>query len=415
MKDETSYIKDCCAVTVIAWSVRLAWCYGGAWMQNDSWEYLRLARNLVFHHTFSLGVDGVPPTAFRPPLFSFLIAAWWHGDAEPVAATLLVNTILGALTVGLTYLIARQAFGRKVGLLAAGALAVAPMTCRFTVTVLTEPLFTFCVTLALFCWGRKRWAWAGVAFGLAALTRPTVLPFLLLVGLVALLLPAQRREWRGYATLLLLAFAVTSIWLTRNALTFGRLIPVAAGGWGTNLLCGTLETDTGGRVWDGAAWVPLNWQTHSVTRVDGIFDETEADRVRLRRALARIAENPLYWLRVRAKQYPKLFIDNGDYLLGNYNLPLGEAWRVGRGLVIVVKLIFIGGNLLVMALAMWGLWLARARWGELVHIILWPVFGALVQLPMWIEPRYFLPVMPPVFILAAYALAQARARRQDVR
>ena len=166
-----------------------------------------------------------------------------------------------------------------------------------------------------------------------------------------------------------------------------------------NLLCGTLETDTGGRVWNGEAWAPLDFKTNPVTRVDDVTDESEIDAIRMKRALTRIWQSPGTWLMVRAKQYPKLFIDNGDYLLGSANLPLREAFSQARWSVIFIKLAFIGGNLSIILLAVIGMWVLGPRLGDYGHIVLFPIFGMLVHLPMWIEPRYFVPMMPMIFIL----------------
>ena len=49
----------------------------------------------------------------------------------------------------------------------------------------------------------------------------------------------------------------------------------------------------------------------------------------------------------------------------------------------------------------------RAHWAATIYIWALPLFGALIHLPMWIEPRYFLPMMPMVFILAAVGLRNA--------
>jgi len=43
----------------------------------------------------------------------------------------------------------------------------------------------------------------------------------------------------------------------------------------------------------------------------------------------------------------------------------------------------------------------RTRFAELSHLTLFPLFLALVSLPLWIEPRYGLPMMPLIAILSA--------------
>ncbi|HYE66487.1 MAG TPA: glycosyltransferase family 39 protein, partial [Pyrinomonadaceae bacterium] len=260
-------MRDLLILTVIAFAVRLAWLRWGAWNAVDALDYLAIARNIAFHHVFSLETGAGPllPTAHRPPLYPALIAALWWGDAAPVGAVLWLQAGLGAATVALVYLIARDPFNRIVALIACAGMILAPMTCLFSAAVLTETLFTFLLTLGIFLWGRERFLQAGIVFGLSLLTRPTLLPFLIALAALALL-PQWRTHRRAYVTMLLIACAVSSVWVARNAIIFGRFIPIAASGWGTNLLAGTIETDTGGRVWTGTGWAPLNLETHPVTR-----------------------------------------------------------------------------------------------------------------------------------------------------
>ncbi len=391
--------RDAMLLTLVAFFVRLAWLHWGAWEAVDSVQYLALSRNLAFHHVFSLDPQTLVPTAYRPPLYPAFIALLWWGESPPVLAILLIQVVLGAATVGLVYLIARDPFGRTTAVLAAVGMTLAPMTCHFTVVPLTETLFTFLVTMGLFLWGRGRVVGTGMILGLAMLTRPTLLPFLICLLLLPLL-PAWRSHWRSHLLIFILAIGVTAVWVVRNAIVFNRFIPVASSGWGTNLLCGTLETDTGGRVWDGKVWGPLNLETHPLLQVEEV-DETDKDRVRLSRAVRRIVDHPLDWLKVRVKQYPKLLVDNGDYLLGSHNLSIREAISAGRPLVVLLKVIFILGNLLVLTLAGYGVFRERGRFVELEHIMLFPIFLLAIHLPTWIEPRYLLPAVPVIAILAA--------------
>lgn len=403
--------RDVLLLTLAAFSVRLAWLRWGAWEAVDGADYLALAKNLAFYHVFSLDAQTLAPTAHRPPLYPALIALLWWGGGAPVYAVLLLQALLGTLTVSLVYLMARDRFSRPTALLAAAGMTLAPMTCLFTAALLTETLFTFLLMLGLFFWGRGNAVWAGVAFGLAILTRPALMPFLVALPLLSLL-PAWRKHRPAHVLIFIVAMAVASVWIVRNALVFGRFVPVAASGWGTNLLCGTLETDTGGRVWDGTAWVPLNLDTHPLLKVEGT-DEVQKDRIRMARAVSRIASAPWHWLVVRAKQYPKLLIDNGDYLLGSYNLSIREAIRAARPFVVLVKLIFILTNLLVFALAAYGIYCERARFVALEHVTLFPIFLLAVHLPLWIEPRYLIPAMPLVAILAAAGFMRTIKRNFD--
>jgi len=385
--------SDLAALALLALAVRLAWVAFGSWESGDSQWYIATAQNLVTRHMFS--ADGVGPTAFRPPLYSAVIASLWVGNSAPIGGTLMLQAILGTVTVALVYLIARCHFDRWVAVIAATGLALAPMTGRFTAVVLTETLFTFLLTLGIFFWARSQYQWTGIAFGLAMLTRVTLLPFVLLLPLLTLLRP-WRSFRRAFLTIILLSLAVASVWIARNALVFHRFIPVAAAGSGTNLLVGSLDINEADDVTRRKALLKSVDTAGSTTE-----DETEFDRVRLRAALQRIKEHPGHWLLVRAQQYPRLFIDSGSYLFGNGVVPYPVAVHEGRLGQVVVRTGFIAGNLLVFLLALIGVVTQRTRFAELSHLTLFPLFLALVSLPLWIEPRYGLPMMPLIAILSA--------------
>src|SRR5882672_284672 len=102
-------IRDLAGLTAIALLTRLWWVWSSAWTAGDTPDYLTIARNLAFHHIFSLGnsSDGqLSPTAHRPPLYPTLIALLWWTDSSPILAILLLQSLLGAATVALVYLIA---------------------------------------------------------------------------------------------------------------------------------------------------------------------------------------------------------------------------------------------------------------------------------------------------------------------
>jgi hypothetical protein len=141
-------------------------------------------------------------------------------------------------------------------------------------------------------------------------------------------------------------------------------------------------------------------------------DETSVDRTYMIRTFERIESDPPQYLRTRLRQYPRLFLHSGDYLLGSSNITFGEALHERKALVVIFKVSFILGNVAIFLLAIYGIFLERRRFVLLSHIILFPLFLCLIHLPMWIESRYSLPMMPLVLILAARGIEglQNRAR-----
>jgi 4-amino-4-deoxy-L-arabinose transferase-like glycosyltransferase len=389
------------AITLLAFAVRLAWVWFGAWTSGDTTWYLDVARNVAFNHIFS--ADGISATAFRPPLYSALIAALWFGTSKPVLLVLLFQAALGAATVALVYLTARDQFGRGVALLASVGMALAPMTGHFTAVILSETLFTFLLTLGVFLWERKHYLSTGVVFGFAALARVTILPFVVLLPLLTLLKP-WRAHRRAYATVMILSLAVASVWIVRNAIAFHRFIPVAASGYGTNLLLGSMETKQA----DDVATRKALLAAVDAAGGDEKLDETEFDRVRLRAAWQRIAHHPGGWLVARAEQYPRLFIDSGSYLFGDGRTSFMTAIHQRAVGQVVVRVAFIAGNVLIFVFALFGVVAERARFVSFDHLTLFPIFLCVISLPLWIEPRYGLPMMPLIAILAAVGISRAR-------
>lgn len=404
---QTKNLRVVLMLTISAFCVRLLWVIWRPWAAPDGRDYLAIAGNLRFHQMFSLS-EAAPflPTSFRPPLYPALLALFWISGSPPINLILVLQALLGAATVTLVYFTAMDKFDRKVASLAASFMIIAPMTGYFTAVILTETLFTFLFILAVFLWGREQAVLCGVAFGLAALTRPTIFPFLFLIPAICLL-PSCRRFWRKHLLILLVAAAISSTWIARNALVFHRFIPIVSAGWGTNLLCGTIDTEIVGiKVWTGSEWALVDLNKHPLLQVDEGLSEAEKDGVFLHRGIQRIREDPLHWILVRAEQYPKLFLDSGDYLLGSHNVALRVAVTQRRWAVLMTKFLFLTGNLAALFLAGWGFFTVRRDWRALVPLISFPLFFLTVQIPMWTESRYTLPIVPIIAIFASVGLRE---------
>lgn len=399
---------DAALLVIISGLFRLAWAGYGMSVVNkdvekylltagDASEYLTLARNLASHQVFSIGktVDALTPTAFRPPLYPALISIFWWDSKAPIAELFLAQAMLGVATVVLVYLIAFDAFGRRIALIAGLGFALAPMSSFYVSRIMTETLFTFLLSLGIFFWGRCRHVLTGICFGFAFLTRPTIFPFLLLLIFLATFQVGKAYR-QAFIKISMVALIVCLPWVIRNAIVFGRFIPVASSGSGINLLFGTIEVNFGaGNIWATV----LN---HPATKIDGQYTETDVDRIYRQKAIDRIKQAPLSWVIVRAKQYPRLFMDHGEYLYSS-------SWPIAR----LIKVLFLFGNLCLLLLAVYALYVLKQRAMTLPHITLFPVYLALVHLPMWVESRYSLPAMPMMTILASVGIEHIYSKWQS--
>ena len=148
---------------------------------DDPDGYRRLAENLVEHGTF--GAGGVP-TAFRPPLYPWLLVPCVAmGPAGRVAIGVL-HVLLGVGTVWVAYRLARRCRLGGWSWLAAGLVALDPILLGQSAVVMTETAATLLVALAMLCLGRERSSRppraglprAALCWRLASLCRPELLP-----------------------------------------------------------------------------------------------------------------------------------------------------------------------------------------------------------------------------------------------
>ncbi|MDE3156913.1 MAG: glycosyltransferase family 39 protein [Acidobacteriota bacterium] len=377
-------------VFAIALGWRLCWILHGPWVHGDSAQYLSLAQSIALHGAFSF--DGITLTAYRPPLYPALIALVWHGFRPPLMTIYALQAVLGACTAVFAYWIALPRFGRTPAVVAALLVALGPMSGRYVATVLTETLFTFLLVAGVLLWGRGRWIAAGAAFGLATLARAVLLPFVLLM-VVAAVWPRWRR-WRlvrDGSRAAIVALIVISPWLVRNTLLVDRPT-VAQAGWTDNLIFGTVRLHVGEN-----PWIEL---TSSATTGgdDNLPRPTSAPGV-----VRYVVHHPIDWLVARLSQYPRLFIDTGEYMLTGPHEPSASASGARRLESILLTVAFVAGNLAFLGLAVWGSLRARPL-ADTLHIWSFPAFLVLAQLPMYAEARYTLPLVPLLAVFAGAAI-----------
>ncbi len=379
---------------------------------KDPSEYLSLGQNIRFHSTLSFGTqhqwgeDGqlntagpFVPTAARAPLYPLIIASlWWH-KGPPLMEIRVVQALLGGLTALLVYYMALAVFSRRCALAAGLAMALAPASIHVTASIMSEILFTFLLTLGLWLWGRRIGWLAGMVLGAATLTRAVLMPFILMLALMALVHKFNRGL---HAKIVLGALAVVLPWTVRNAVTQHALVPIAVQGWGSNLLFATVDVPYG----SGDPWLLYGADSTLLNILKTTHSESEAEPQMARAALQIISQHPLHWFWVRTKQYPRLFIASPAYLYQFVPLPR----QVIRG-------IFLFGDFLLLVLSFIGVFMARREWRRTYHLALFPLLLSIMQFPVLTDWRYGIPMVPMMVIFAAFAafevLSHGVRRREE--
>jgi 4-amino-4-deoxy-L-arabinose transferase-like glycosyltransferase len=160
----------------------------------DTPGYSAIALNLLHHGVFSRSAGS--PFAFeakRPPGFPAVLAVIYGIFGTSPFWVAAVQAVLATLTVLLTYQIGKMMFGRTVGLIAAAALCLDPVSVGMSQVVLSETTYVLLTLLGVWfvVTGAKRsshlWQFglAGLALALATLVRP--IGYYLPIGIAILL------------------------------------------------------------------------------------------------------------------------------------------------------------------------------------------------------------------------------------
>lgn len=120
---------------------------------------------------------------FRAPLYPYTLATLYMVFGESQWSAVVFQNLLGVLTAVVVYFFARRLFGSRIALWAGIVTAAYPTLIYFEGEVMTTALEVFLYTLTLYRLylaveqpETRNLVIAGLVFGLAAITRPTILP-----------------------------------------------------------------------------------------------------------------------------------------------------------------------------------------------------------------------------------------------
>jgi hypothetical protein len=236
--------------------LRLYFIWSPRTIDDDTWDYLELGRNLLHHWVYGLGSgDDLSPSLFRLPAYPILLAicnqlfgSLPHGGW--FVALYLFQSIIDIVGCLLLAIFAYRFISPRAGEIALALAVLCPFTAAEAGTAMTECLSIFAVSLGIYAAGRILSAdaaglhdtgaviLAGCAAALAMLLRPdgALLSVALAAGLFFYLLrsPAEpnfRRALRRSLTITSLyctiALAPIAVWTVRNWIDFQVFQPLA--------------------------------------------------------------------------------------------------------------------------------------------------------------------------------------------
>ena len=236
--------------------LRLYFIWSPRTIDDDTWDYLELGRNLLHHGVYGLGSgDDLAPSLFRLPGYPIVLAVCNqlfghlpHGGW--LVAVYLLQTVAdiggGLLLTAFAY----RLISPRAGEIALALAMLCPFTAAEAGTAMTECLSIFAVSLGIYAAGRilaaetsgshdTRAVWlAGCASALAMLLRPdgALLFVALAAGLFYYILRgragqgmrlALRRSLTATSIYCAIALAPIAVWALRNWVDFQVFEPLA--------------------------------------------------------------------------------------------------------------------------------------------------------------------------------------------
>jgi hypothetical protein len=222
----------------------------GFYVATQPWDQTVLENTILIkdggrYHDVALGIlnEGTFNSTIRTPGYSTFIALVYFFAGIKVWLVLLVQVLLDVTVVLLIYFIAKEMFeSETISKIAAFFYSINFLSAYYASRLLSDTLFTFFFTLFIYIFiltlkRNKIWryAFAGLALGIATLIKPVV-QYYFIITTIAILFQKNKPLQKIYRIFaLLIIFAITlSFWQFRNLHVHGHYALSNYQGW---ILC----------------------------------------------------------------------------------------------------------------------------------------------------------------------------------
>ncbi len=307
-------------------------------LTHDEREYLALAAGVAQGRGFTHDLPGEPADPDvqrfgRAPVYPlFLAPLTWTSAAlragrlpdEVPAAVKIAQAVVGAMGIWFVAAIAARAGGRRAGVAAAWLAALHPPLVFICAYALSEALYTTLALATVWLVARvtdpgsdaashtgpvRMAAVAGLAAGIAALTRPAMLFYLPIAGfLLWRYAPGGVEGARRAAALAGAAVLLILPWTVRNAMVHDRVVLIASEG-GVTFWTGNHPEAIGEG--DMAANPHLKVRNREFRDRHAGLSEEALEPLYYREAFAHIADAPLRWAGLLSRKLWYTFVPTG--------------------------------------------------------------------------------------------------------
>jgi len=369
----------------------------------------------LYHHNWAVSiVQGAflgRESFFRAPLYPYFLALIYKIFGIGFFMPRVVQSLLGSISCVLTYRLGRAILGENVGLIAGLIAAAYPLSIYYENELLIPALLIFLILTAVQAtrWAaarpaaKTRWLAAGIAWGLAAITRPNVL--LSVASLPVWLVRKCRRYLAAAAGLGLLSLVlVISPVTARNYLVSRELVLIAWQG-GYNFYIGNNPKADGKtaivpgtkKSWQGGYYDSKRLAEEALNKK---LNNSEVDRYWFERGVTFILTQPGRALLLFLK---KIYLWFGGVEISN-NRDIYYFTRPTYLKYLLFKLPWFQFPFgLLLPLAVVGVYFGLRERRDISLILQFVATYTLSFLLFFVTARYRLTIVPFLIILAAFA------------
>jgi hypothetical protein len=260
----------------------------GTWADQGGDIALNMLRGRGYVTSWDIFVDR---RSFRMPVMPLTLYAIWSVVGYNLLIAKLVMAVLSAVTCVLVALLTQRLFNRAAIFVGIAA-AVFPNSIYWTGTVGTETLTSFALCLGILLLAspklRFRHAWAGLAIGLLASTRPIYLPYAALLSIFLMTENWTEGElWRAALFPVIVALVLLP-WVIRNWQVHHAFLITSTEGGMT-----FLESNNPIAFREGGDWIPRYAASlPEIKKLAAVLPEVAMDREMYRRGLDFVRDDP---------------------------------------------------------------------------------------------------------------------------
>ena len=388
-------------ICILCLAIRLVFCYfvfpvfGLPFIESvDIDNFGVIAKNLLHGHGFIIE-PGSAPTILRGPLYPLFLVFTYSVFGENLFVVQFMQSLFGALTCFIIYLIAKNIFDKKTAVISALIFTFYPLFIWYTARIWTETLLTFLLSILVLSLVKFMKApsnikalWLGITLGIINLCKSVLLLFPIFLLFVFLVLSRHKKK----AVLLNICLIVISMslviapWTYRNYRVSGRFIPVQI--FGVHILAGDINIERA-----------IGLKEHRMPSPKE-YGEAYNDIIRSVESKTGKKLDPVEQEAVIRDYLFHKYLSSPAFFIKKVAIQSVQFWYLGGDKLRCILFAIMQLTLLIPCL--FGIVYAVKRGFFILPLILIIIYFMIVHAVSFGAARYSVPIMPYVGIFAAY-------------